>query len=195
VDDFIHGLATGSPSRHAARAPNVGDALMGILFGTVGRRFLGKLYFADQDCDACGLCVRRCPAGAVVLGRRKGARPFWKLSCEDCNACMNLCPRKAVNTSWARMVLFLALIVAAIWVGTGVYYRFVRPAIAPALTPALATVVDIVMVTLIVLASHLLPLWLVDTFLLRFLQRLPGVRRIFAWTFTKSFRRYSAAQP
>ena len=55
------------------------------------------------SCDACGLCVRGCPARAIAW---IGQRPLWRWRCEGCERCINLCPRRAVQLSIARLVVF-----------------------------------------------------------------------------------------
>ena len=66
----------------------------------------------NQDCIACGACLRECPVSAIV--------PTPKLyrieerTCLDCGACVPVCPVDAVETTipveqiaeaWARTVL------------------------------------------------------------------------------------------
>lgn len=75
-----------------------------VLFRTVARRFLGKLFAADPSCNGCGRCARGCPAGAVVL---KAGRPRWSLACDGCNRCINVCPTRAIQVPWVRLGFFL----------------------------------------------------------------------------------------
>ncbi len=180
------------------RRVSAGSAVLPFLFGFIGRRFLGKLYYADEDCDACGICASQCPAKSIILHKGKRARPYWKLSCEDCNACMNRCPRRAINTSLGRLVVLLGVVVAAAVLGIRGYNAWVRPALDAVMAPALGaagllmTMTDIILITAIVLLAHF-AIGPVDRYLLRFIQRIPGVRRFFEWTFTKRWRRYRAA--
>lgn len=59
-------------------------------------KYFGKNDFkVSDDCVRCGLCVRVCPAGNIVLDERI---EFHKL-CENCFACVNLCPQRAINSN------------------------------------------------------------------------------------------------
>jgi len=55
---------------------------------------MDKAFFAGPECDACGLCVRLCPAGNIEL---RDGRPAWKNRCEQCLACIQFCPRRAIQ--------------------------------------------------------------------------------------------------
>ena len=86
-------------------------ATMALLYQNIGRRFLGKIYFSDNQCNGCGLCATSCPAQAIHL--RKG-RPAWNLDCSSCNRCINICPKQAIQTSAPIVILQLSLNLAAL---------------------------------------------------------------------------------
>jgi len=50
--------------------------------------------FAD-GCDGCGLCVRYCPHGALMLS--EGLVAVDPRSCTGCGLCAEMCPREAVR--------------------------------------------------------------------------------------------------
>jgi ferredoxin len=190
---FAEAVLSGKPGAGSVdRKVSVIDTAVGFLFGAVGRRFFGKVYYADEDCNACGLCVRGCPSGTILLAEGKRARPFWKADCEDCNACINMCPTRAINTSIGRLVVLLSFILAAAWAGIGAYFKYAKPLIAGAIPPALCAGIDMIAVLVVLYLAHALPIGPVDRYFLRFVQRIPGVRKFFSWTFTKSWRRYRA---
>ena len=82
----------------------------GWLFRLIGRRCWAMLFAADGRCDGCGVCARRCPAGAI---RMSGGRPAWSYACEGCDRCINLCPKAAIQTSVLRVCLVAFLMMAA----------------------------------------------------------------------------------
>jgi ferredoxin len=67
-----------------------------ILYMFIGRYALAKTFFANHNCDQCGLCINNCPVNALKL---KHGYPFWKYNCESCMRCMNICPKRAIETS------------------------------------------------------------------------------------------------
>lgn len=76
-----------------------------------GRILLGKLMFASNRCDGCGLCARKCPERAIrMVGRTP--RPYWTIHCESCMRCMSVCPSKAVEASHALAVIMVMLVVS-----------------------------------------------------------------------------------
>jgi ferredoxin len=87
-----------------------------LLYLLIGRFFLAKLFFANNACNGCGLCARKCPIGAVRMSGGRDPRPFWTMSCESCHRCMAYCPRKAVEAghSWG-VVLYYAVSVPTGW--------------------------------------------------------------------------------
>jgi ferredoxin len=162
---------------------------IGPLFGLVGRRFLGKMFVADRDCTSCGLCKTHCPVGAIVMGAGRNAQPYWKLNCESCNRCVNICPTGAINSSIVRSIVLLALVLLACIFGLAAYFRLMAPHVAR-FAGALAPAVNTVAVVLIVALGHWIPLGAFDRLLIRPLQRLPVMNRIFEWSFSKKFMRY-----
>jgi Pyruvate/2-oxoacid:ferredoxin oxidoreductase delta subunit len=166
--------------------------IISFLFGIFGRRFLGKLYIADRDCNRCGLCARICPASAIVLKDGKRARPYWRLNCESCNACVNRCPKRAINTSLARLATLAAGIVLACVAGIWAYYVPFKSAIGAFPSGAAGKAIDAAAVAAIVVIAHLLVAGPLDAFFLRWFQRLPGLSRLFEKSFTKGYRRYVA---
>jgi NAD-dependent dihydropyrimidine dehydrogenase PreA subunit len=156
-----------------------------LLYGIFGRVAMGKLYVADSDCNACGLCVRGCPTRAVRLRRTVPARglspkpkPRWGWNCEGCQRCINICPRNAIQTSWARLVAeFIHMLVPIpflIWRLGAHPWIPVRP---------------VVLEVLFWLGAYVVFTCLLDeaVWLLGFV---PGLRRVVEWSFTKRFRRY-----
>lgn len=68
-----------------------------------GRYAIAKTFFANYDCNNCGLCIKNCPLNAIKL---KNNRPFWTFKCESCMKCMNNCPKRAIETAHG-FILFL----------------------------------------------------------------------------------------
>ncbi len=50
---------------------------------------------ADETCIGCGLCVKRCPMGNLVLN--EDGRVEQKDNCTLCYRCVNICPRRAAT--------------------------------------------------------------------------------------------------
>ncbi len=102
-------------SRNLLYEGSLGLLLSPISLGylLMGRFFLARLFFYNSRCNACGLCARSCPVGALkmrALGTQK--RPFWTLSCESCMRCMAYCPPKAIEVghSWGLLLNLLWLL-------------------------------------------------------------------------------------
>lgn len=51
-------------------------------------------FYADDKCNACGLCARICPAHTITMVNGK---PQWGETCYRCTACINRCPTKAIQ--------------------------------------------------------------------------------------------------
>ncbi len=62
-------------------------------FGAV---FIGKAFYADQSCNHCGVCAKRCPNRNIVCGKRTRFR--WH--CGLCMRCLYLCPQHAIWIHW-----------------------------------------------------------------------------------------------
>ncbi len=192
--EFGSKLACGETSRETVRAKmDFLDAIFPPLYGLLGRRILGKLFYADEDCCSCGLCARTCPARTILFGSKKGEKPYWKANCENCNRCINVCPKGAIVSSIGRAAILTAAVIAGSWVGIRAYRSFVYPLFAFSMAPALAAVIDVLAISAIIIVAHIFAIGPLDGFVLRWLQRLPGLRRFFAWTYTKGKRRYVAA--
>lgn len=67
----------------------------------MGRFALAKSFYANNDCDNCGICIRNCPVKAITTINKK---PFWTMKCESCMRCMNNCPKKAIETAHVLLV-------------------------------------------------------------------------------------------
>jgi ferredoxin len=55
---------------------------------------MDKDFWCDDRCNACGICVRVCPARNIVL---EAGKPVWRHNCEQCLACIQWCPQEAIQ--------------------------------------------------------------------------------------------------
>jgi len=187
--DFASKLISGEKIVQAPGSGGLFLGLIGALFRLVGRRFLGKVYIADSDCTACGLCARICPVGCIVMrGKGAAARPAWRINCEDCNRCINLCPERAINVSVARVVLLAALAIGA---SAACIAAWASVKHSLGFSGVLYVVVDSLAFATAVFLGHAIALGPLD-FLLTRAQRVPFLARFFSKSHTKATRRYRA---
>ena len=186
--EFIRNLISEKPQSDRRTVPAFFMNMAGVLFQFIGRRFLGKLFIADNDCTSCGLCKRTCPAG--VISMKKHSKPYWNFSCENCNRCINICPEKAINTSTGRLIFFITAVGTLLVTGIILYSRIIRP-LYSGFPQAAETAVNIIGYGTVVVLAHILSLTLLDKFLITPLQRLGFVPRFFQNSYTKTFRRYT----
>lgn len=66
-----------------------------LLYYFAGRFFIAKTFYASRDCNGCDLCIKSCPAKAIV---KLDGRPYWTFKCESCMQCMSICPKRAIET-------------------------------------------------------------------------------------------------
>jgi len=91
--------------------------LFPILYLIIGKFFMGKILFANNNCTGCGTCAKSCPAGAIIMkGTKvlKTKRPYWRYNCEACLRCLNFCPQHAVvaGHSWGALLSYIGILVA-----------------------------------------------------------------------------------
>lgn len=81
----------------------------------VGRFFLSKLFFANNNCNGCGICAEHCPVSAIKMKGKKNPRPFWQYNCESCMRCAAFCPQNAIEAghSWAVVLYFITTVPVA----------------------------------------------------------------------------------
>ena len=52
----------------------------------------------DMDvCICCGMCARRCPAGALTVDRKGGTWSIDPYACVVCGECIESCPKSFVQ--------------------------------------------------------------------------------------------------
>lgn len=74
--------------------------IIGTLFGfiyNISMRYFprqDKNFFADQNCNGCGTCVKVCPVNNIKMEDNK---PVWQHNCEQCFACLQWCPKSAIQ--------------------------------------------------------------------------------------------------
>ena len=55
---------------------------------------LDDKFFAESQCNSCGLCEKVCPVQNIKL---VDGIPQWQHHCEHCVACIQLCPQEAIQ--------------------------------------------------------------------------------------------------
>ena len=83
--------------------------LFPIAYLLLGKFFVGRMLFANNDCIGCGLCAKSCPNNAIIMKGKEKPRPYWKYNCEACYRCLNYCQQKAVEAgiAWAVLLYFI----------------------------------------------------------------------------------------
>jgi ferredoxin len=148
----------------------------------LGRFFLAKLFFANSDCNSCGICVDNCPNRAVRMWGMNNPRPYWTFSCESCMRCMGYCPKKAIEAGHS-LGLLLYFVTS---IPVGVFLLNVLGRSLPGVAHLSHTWVN----WLIQYPYFLLSMYFCYL-LVTLLIRIPFINKIFTWTtFTRIWRRY-----
>jgi ferredoxin len=53
-----------------------------------------KKFYAEDTCNGCGLCVKKCPLGNIEM---VDGKPQWNGNCTHCMACIAYCPTEAIE--------------------------------------------------------------------------------------------------
>lgn len=123
--EFITAILSGK--KMILTGMNIYDLIMGIAllpislaFLILGRIFLGKLFFANNNCNSCSICADNCPVGAIKMLGRKNPRPYWTYTCENCMRCMGYCPKKAVEAghSWGVVLYYITIVPVGVYLLT-----------------------------------------------------------------------------
>ena len=164
------------------------SAMISSLYGWIGRRALGKLFIADDNCGACGICVKNCPSNSISLKGISRQFPQWDFNCLGCNRCINLCPDKAIQMSYGRAILGILSFMSL--------FYFLHPMISSIVPffpqPKSMIYQNIINYTIgifIIAVFHILYYTLFDK-ILGYLQQIQPFRKFFLFNWTNSFRRY-----
>ena len=148
----------------------------------LGRFYLAKLFFADNRCTGCGICVDNCPNRAVRMQGGKNPRPYWTFSCESCMRCMGYCPAKAIQAGHSLGILlyFITTIPVGVLILNKLGHIFAGIQDLPT-----TWMNNLFQYPYILLSLYIC--YLLFTLLIR----IPIINSVFTWTtFTRIWRRY-----
>ncbi len=63
----------------------------------VPENFRGKIAYDKNKCIGCQLCVKVCPANAVVFKPKEKKISYHTFRCTFCGECVNVCPVKCLT--------------------------------------------------------------------------------------------------
>ena len=154
-----------------------------IVYLLIGKLFMAKVMFSNNQCVGCGRCARFCPNQAIEMrSAGKSKRPYWTYHCEVCLRCMGYCSKKAVEAghSWAVILYFLASVPVISYLLHQLRVSFSEiPGLAYFFPYPTLYMIDCITAILI---SYLL-FW--------YLIKIPAVNTLFTYTtFTRYYRRY-----
>jgi Pyruvate/2-oxoacid:ferredoxin oxidoreductase delta subunit len=198
ADKKINGIADKIISqKKSLHRYNIFDKLCGMALGWTyvyfGRWQIGKFYIADSRCNSCGTCVSLCPAGCIRMVYKK---PRWNYKCDGCLRCYNFCPQNAIQVSILRAIMIVGLTIGLIppaidwYMPTYSVFMYEMPVnawFAPALSGALSVIAVLFLYT----AAFCGLLYVCDKVFF-WLEQVPGVRKVFEWTYSRKLRRYRA---
>ncbi len=165
---------------------NVITSIIAALFALIGRRFLGKTYITDSNCNKCGICVKTCPVNVIKMEGMIRQKPHWDFQCEDCGRCINICPQKAIQISIPRLFLHgiiqIILVTASFWAAGEMTHYFQAD---------YRVLVWIITLILTIGITQVFQMTVIDR-LFFLLEQIPGIGKFLAWNYTKNFRRYIA---
>lgn len=65
-------------------------------------RSRGQIVFDNQNCIYCGICMRKCPADAIIVDRKENKWELNEFRCIICGECVQSCPKKSITMSNER---------------------------------------------------------------------------------------------
>ena len=69
---------------------------------TVPERLRGHIVNDMDVCICCGMCARRCPAGALTVDRKGGTWSIDPYACVVCGECIESCPKHCLSMDTTR---------------------------------------------------------------------------------------------
>lgn len=57
----------------------------------------GKIGIDINDCIYCGICMKRCPTGAIQVDKSKSSWSIERFQCILCGYCSEMCPKKCLK--------------------------------------------------------------------------------------------------
>lgn len=57
----------------------------------------GHVEIDEGSCILCGICSKKCPAGAIVVDKNARTWTIDRMSCVQCRSCVESCPKKCLT--------------------------------------------------------------------------------------------------
>ena len=153
-------------------------SLISIGYLLIGRFFHSKLFFANSNCNGCGICEKNCPYNAIKLIGKKDI-PYWTYHCESCMKCTALCPKNAIEIgqSWGVILYFIAVFPISVYVLSSLNKYF--PGAADFRGSWVSDIIDLL---------YWYPAIFISYFIFYLLLRIPFVNWIFTHTTMTHFK-------
>jgi ferredoxin len=113
VEQFARKVLNGEKSFKALReiVQDLAVAPISLMYYFAGRFMIARTYYASRDCNGCDLCIRNCPAKAII---KVNDRPYWTFRCESCMRCMSYCPKKSIETGHGFVLAIILVYILVI---------------------------------------------------------------------------------
>lgn len=57
----------------------------------------GHIEITIEDCIMCGICMKRCPTGAITVEKEKSTWQIDRYRCVQCGSCVRECPKSCLR--------------------------------------------------------------------------------------------------